>query len=231
MHIKAFTAVEIIDIAQKMDASVLETLTELKKVGLSALPGGGAEILAEEYFRENCPQKPNPDQWLAVHTAAHRLGLVSNATMLYGFRERPEQRIEHLMKLRNLQDESIKQGKGRFLSFVPLPYIPPDKNSDRRTNALLALKTIAVSRLILDKVPYIKAFWPMLGVKLAQVALSFGANDLDGTVQQYRIVEKTSENQRDNLTVEEIKALIIEADGIPVQRDGLYREIKTGEMV
>jgi len=125
LHIKAFTAVEIINIAEKRGASLEDTLKELMTAGLGAMPGGGAEILDERYFQRVCPNKPGPRQWLAVHATAHRLGLMTNATMLYGYQETTADRIRHLLRLRSLQDESLQQGKGKFLCFVPLPYIPP----------------------------------------------------------------------------------------------------------
>ena len=225
MHIKAFTAVEIIDIAEKYGASLENTLKELMTAGLGAMPGGGAEILDERYFQRVCPNKPGPDKWLAVHAAAHRLGLMTNATMLYGYQETAADRIRHLLRLRSLQDESLRQGGGRFLCFVPLPYIPPSRKMERgyAVDAVTEMKTIAISRLVLDNFDYIKAFWPMLGVKSAQIALCFGANDLDGTVQQYSIVDKGRNNTDDHLSVEAIREFITQADRIPVQRDGLYQ--------
>ena len=147
--------------------------------------------------------------------------------MLYGYQERLVDRISHLLKLRRQQDESSGQGCGRFQCFVPLPFIQLGESNSvgQRINVLDELKTIAISRLMLDNFDYVKAFWPMLGVKPAQVALSFGANDLDGTVQQYQIVHKNRDNAVDSLSVADIRALIVEADRIPVMRDGFYRVI------
>jgi len=228
LHIKAFTAVEIIDLAEKSGYTIERVLTELKAAGLGTLPGGGAEILDEDYYRKTGLNKSTPNQWLDVHTAAHGLGMMTNATMLYGYRDSAAHRIRHLIRLRQQQDESIQADKGRFLSFVPLPYVPPKSSEDDigKIDALIDLKTIAICRLMLDNFAYIKAFWPMLGVKLAQIALSFGANDLDGTVQQYRIVDTNKDNPDDSLTKDELEALIIEADGTPIQRDGFYHEYK-----
>jgi len=156
------------------------------------------------------------------------LGFRTNATMLFGYIESEAERIEHLIKLRELQDESIKKGKGRFQCFVPLRFIRPEGTEGEAggasENVLVDLKTMAISRLMLDNFDYVKAFWPMLGVKLAQVALSFGANDLDGTVQQYRVVDKKAVNSRDSMSVEEIEAMIGEAGRRAVQRDGFYNE-------
>jgi aminodeoxyfutalosine synthase len=286
LHIKAFTAVEIVDIAEKAGKSIEETLSMLRKKGLGSLPGGGAEILCKKYFARFCPDKPGPAKWLEVHAAAHRLGLPTNATMLYGFKESKAQRIEHLLKLRELQDESHARGKGHFQCFVPLPYINPkseiikpkqiqkvtrgvkphptakqiqmteiqnskhayaaQKHATQRAGETPAvptlpgqpgyscgteidvvddLKTVAISRLMLDNIEHIKAFWPMLGVNLAQIALSYGADDLDGTVQQYQIVEQGKDNAADKLSVEKIKALVAETGRIPVQRDAYYSKI------
>lgn len=229
LHIKAFTAVEIIDLAHKCGQSVEKTLTILMYLGLGSLPGGGAEILCDKYFKSVCSRKPGPALWLEVHATAHRLGLMTNATMLYGYRETLADRVNHLLKLRALQDHSLKHYRGRFQCFVPLPFLPPGgSGNDHKTNALNDLRNIAVARLMLDNFDHIKAFWPMLGVKLAQVALCFGANDLDGTVQQYHIVEKSSsaDNVTESLSAEGLQALIGEADRIPVRRNGRYQSLQ-----
>ena len=229
LHVKAFTAVEIIDLAEKAGLSVEGVLGRLMEAGLGSMPGGGAEILSEEYFGKVCPNKPGPGEWLKVHATAHGLGLRTNATMLYGHVESEGERIEHLIKLRDLQDESIRKGKGRFQCFVPLPFIRPEGKEGggegESDNVLVDLKTMAISRLMLDNFDYVKAFWPMLGVKLAQIALSFGANDLDGTVQQYRIVDKGEANSSDSLSVEEIRGMIGEAGRRAIQRDPFYEGI------
>ena len=231
LHIKAFTAVEIVDMAQKSAKSVEEVLTILQRTYLGSLPGGGAEILCDEYFRRACPDKPTPVQWLDVHATAHRLGIPSNATMLYGHDETAEQRVRHMLKLRRLQDESLQLGKGRFQCFVPLPYVePPDQEQTHRPDGTLAgavldLKTIAISRLLLDNIEHIKAFWPMLGVQIAQVALCFGADDLDGTVQDYRIVEPPDARDAACLSVGQLRTMITEAGKRPIQRDGFYQPL------
>ena len=230
LHIKAFTAVEIIDLAHKADLSIEETLASLMEVGLGSLPGGGAEILCDQYFTELCPSKPGPRQWLDVHAVAHRLGPNSNATMLFGYGETLQQRLGHLLRLRELQDQSLAPGQaGHFDCFVPLPYVPPRKelqDKDLRqpvSSATDQLKTIAISRLLLDNFKHIKAFWPMLGIKTAQIALTFGADDLEGTVQDYRVVEKNDPNLPSALSKERIVQIISETGRIPTQRDGFYR--------
>jgi len=188
--------------------------------------GGGAEILDEEYFGRHCPGKAGPGEWLGVHAAAHRLGLMTNATMLYGRGETAGQRMKHLLRLRELQDKSLEGGRGHFQCFVPLPFIPGEGEAEadgRGPSGLLDLQTIAISRLVLDNIEHIKAFWPMLGVNLAQVALAFGADDFDGTVRQYRIVTQGADNPTDSLSVESIRRLIREAGREPIERDAFYR--------
>ena len=226
LHIKAFTAVEISDLARKCRQPVEKTLLTLKEAGLNALPGGGAEILDEDYFERYCPDKPRPRQWLAVHAAAHQMGLPTNATMLYGFAETAEQRLRHMLRLRQLQDRSVRGTGGRFQCFVPLPYVKGPASESTGSDMLTDLKTVAISRLMLDNIPHIKAFWPMLGTKMAQMALCFGADDLDGTVRQYRIVEQQGPQGEGGLDVEEIRGLIAETGRSPTQRDGLYRPVK-----
>jgi aminodeoxyfutalosine synthase len=224
LHVKAFTATEIQNMGERAGKTIAEVLSRLREAGLGSLPGGGAEILSEGYFRENCPKKAGPGQWLAVHAAAHRLGIMTNATMLYGYTESLEERVGHLLKLREAQDQSLQEDKGHFQCFVPLPYIPPvGSGQEKNIDAISDLKTIAISRLLLDNFNHIKAFWPMLGVNLAQVALAFGADDLDGTVEQYEIVPQ--QNGRASLAAGTIRRLIAEAGLSPVQRSPFYQPI------
>jgi len=234
LHIKAFTTVEILDLSKKSKLTIGDTLTVLMEAGLDSLPGGGAEILDDDYFKQVCRSKSKPDHWEDIHRTAHQLGLMTNCTMLYGFIETTEQRIKHLLRLRSIQDDSLAKGQGRFQCFIPLPYLKPrfiSKDSDEHRNssdmvdAMEDLKTIAISRLILDNVEHHKAFWPMQGVNLSQVALTFGADDLDGTVKHYTIVDKGFDNNSDSLGVEKIRELIVEAGRVPVQRDGFYQPV------
>lgn len=263
LHIKAFTAVEIVDLAAKAGQSIEQTLEQLMAVGLDSLPGGGAEIFSDAYFEKACPQKPKPTEWLQVHRTAHRLGLMTNATMLFGYIESREDRIQHLLQLRALQDESLAAGQGRFQCFVPLPYIKNPKSEIRNSKQMQMteiqnekteearpghsgtteidvvdeLKTVAISRLLLDNIDHIKSFWPMLGVQVAQIALCFGADDLDGTVQEYRIVAKEAnahdageqrvEPVNEYLSVKQIRRMIEETDREAVQRDGFYKILST----
>jgi len=237
IHIKAFTAVEIIDLAHKTAQTVEDVLLRLMDAGLDSLPGGGAEILSDDYFQQFCPDKPPPAQWLEVHATAHRLGLMTNATMLYGYLEKPQQRIEHLLKIRALQDESLRRGKGHFQCFVPLPHIRPAAlqlplrepptpvcSAAERIDAPDDLRTIATSRLLLDNIDHIKAFWPMLGLKLAQVALTFGADDLDGTVTEYRVAPQKDDKPIEGVSADHLEQLILEAQRLPAQRSGFYHE-------
>ena len=192
----------------------------------------------------NCPRKFSPEQWLEVHRTAHRLGVMTNATGLFGFNETAEQRIGHLLRLRELQDESVRGKGGRFQCFVPLAYVPMKRDSKsngklkpaneqnscsklsgERFNVVSELKTVAISRLMLDNFEHVKAFWPMLGANPAQIALCFGADDLDGTVQQYQIVEKNEGGEIDNLNVERIRGLVSETGRVAVQRDAFYQRV------
>lgn len=222
VHLQAFTAVEVAHIAQRAGLSVRDTLKELAQAGLDSLPGGGAEVFSPRIRKELCPDKLSGEDWLAVMRQAHGLGLRSNATMLYGHLETPIERIRHLLALRDLQDET-----GGFMSFIPLAF-----HSDNtflqglpRTTADLDLKTLAISRLLLDNFPHIKAFWVMLGVKLAQVSLSFGVDDIDGTVIQEKITHSAGADTPEELSVGEIVRLIEEAGREPVERDTLYRRV------
>ena len=222
LHIKAFTAVEIAQMAHAAKLSYRQVLSQLKAAGLGSLPGGGAEILCDDYFEKHCPNKPPPEKWLQVHAAAHRIGLMSNATMLYGYLETSQQRIEHMAKIRRLQDNSLKTGSGHFQCFVPLKYIEPNGQNYNKLNAIEDLKIVALSRLFLDNIPHIKAFWPMMGIKLAQVAIAFGADDLEGTVQRYKIVNGESERLENGLDPQKIEQLIRETGRRPIEHDGVY---------
>lgn len=223
VHLQAFTAVEIAHIASSAGVSIAECLELLKKAGLGSLPGGGAEVFAERARQILCPEKLSAAGWLEVMHTAHELGIRSNATMLYGHVETIEERVDHLLKLRSLQDET-----GGFMCFIPLRYHsantrltgvqPPPRGVED-------LKMIAVSRLMLDNFPHIKVFWIMFGVKLAQVALSFGANDFDGTVVEEKITHRAGAETPTGLSVPEVRGLITEAGFLPVERNTLYEEI------
>jgi aminodeoxyfutalosine synthase len=225
LHIKAFTAVEIDYFARISGLSIDQVLERLMAAGLGSMPGGGAEILVEEVRQRICPEKISGARWLEIITLAHRAGLKTNATMLYGHLERPVDRVGHMEMLRELQD-----GTGGFQAFIPLAFQP--ENSDlkldmRGTSGLDDLKTLAISRIFLDNFDHIKAYWVMLGEKIAQVSLAFGVNDLDGTVVEEKIGHDAGAQSPQSLSKEGIIRLIRKADRVPVERDTLYRPIRS----
>ncbi len=224
IHIQAFTCVEIAHLAELSGQSVAATLEELKAAGLGSLPGGGAEVFSPRIRERTCEKKLSGEGWLEVAKTAHRAGLHTNATMLYGHIETIEERVEHLDMLRRAQDET-----GGFLAFIPLAFHP--KNTEladlSRTSGIEDLKNLAVSRLMLDNFPHIKAYWVMIGPKLAQVALSFGADDVDGTVKEEVITHMAGADTDQAMSREELVRIIREAGRQPVERDTLYNVINT----
>lgn len=222
VHLKAFTAVEIAHIASRSGLSVRETLTRLAAAGLGSMPGGGAEVFSPRIRKKLCPQKIDADSWLEIHRTAHQLGLKSNCTMLYGHVETVEERIDHLLRLRALQDET-----GGFQAFVALSFQPHGHELEKipAPTGVTDLKVIAASRLLLDNIPHIKAYWVMLGMKMAQVALHFGADDLDGTVVEETISHMAGATSPQALRVRELRRMIEEAGRVPVQRDTLYHAL------
>lgn len=223
IHIQAFTCVEIAHLSELAGKSVAETLQELREAGLGSIPGGGAEVFSPRIRKLTCEKKLSGHGWLEVAQTAHRLGIRSNATMLYGHIESVEERIEHLEALRAAQDQS----KG-FLTFIPLAFHPKNTGLHDlpRTTGVDDLKNIAVSRLFLDNFPHIKAYWVMIGPKLAQVALSFGADDLDGTIKEERITHMAGGETGGAMADSELIRLIREAGRQPVLRDTLYNVIR-----
>ena len=223
LHLKAYTAVEIEFFAKISRLSIREVLETLVEAGLGSLPGGGAEIFHPEIREEICGAKASTATWLEVHRTAHQLGLHSNATMLYGHVEKAHHRVDHLVRLRELQDET-----GGFQTFIPLAFHPDNSRMDEipKPSGVMDLKTMALSRLMLDNFPHIKAYWVMLGIKTAQVALSFGADDLDGTVVHETIYHEAGAETPQEISVAEIRRLIAEAGRIPVERDTLYHRVE-----
>ena len=223
LHIKAFTAVEIDYFARISGQSVEAVIDELKKAGLESLPGGGAEIFAEDVRELICPEKISGKRWLEVTEKVHRAGLKSNATMLFGHLESYEDRIDHLSRLRRLQDRT-----GGFQSFIPLAFQPDNTRvpGAKGVGGVDALKTLAISRVYLDNFRHVKAYWIMLGLKIAQVALTFGVNDLDGTVVEEKIGHDAGADSPQAMSKEQIVELIRKAGRIPVERDTLYRELR-----
>ncbi len=229
IHIKAFTAIEIIHFTRitKPRLSIREVLEQLREAGLGSLPGGGAEIFDDRVHDEAYRAKVGEAGWFDVHRTAHELGIYSNATMLYGHVERPEDRITHMVKVREHQDASLRSRKAAFNCFIPLSFIPEGSEFAHLPGptGLDDLKTLAISRLMLDNVPHIKAFWPMQSAKLAQVALNWGVDDIDGTVVWYDITKREggAGRRHQELTLDRLKRLIREAGRVPVERDTLYR--------
>ncbi len=268
LHIKAFTAIEIIHFSRIARLSIRDVLMVLREAGLGSLPGGGAEIFDDRVHDEVFKGKVREDRWFEVHRTAHSLGIYSNATMLYGHVETPAERVGHLIKLRELQGESIegmKETKRRtdeeetkrrrdgetkcaerdptpslrlsvssslshacFNCIIPLSFIPEGSELGNLpgNTGLTDLKTLAIARLMVPNIAHIKAFWIMQGVHLAQVALDWGCDDLDGTVVWYDITKQQEGSVHQELHVEDLKRLIREAGRVPVERDTLYREIR-----
>jgi aminodeoxyfutalosine synthase len=225
VHLKFYTASEIHHMSKLAGISHEEVLTELKAAGLGSMPGGGAEIFADRVRRIIAPGKGHPDEWFHVHDTAHRLGITTQCTMLYGHVETYEERIDHLMRLREQQDRS-----GGFLSFIPLAFHPENTVFERRgwrfTTGADDLKVIAVSRLVLDNIPHVKAYWIMMGLPLAQVALHFGADDVQGTVVREQIFHAAGATTETEQKVDQLVRFVREAGRVPVQRDTLYNELR-----
>jgi aminodeoxyfutalosine synthase len=218
--IKAFSAVEIVALAEREKRAVVDILTQLKSEGLGMLPGGGAEIFSENVRGQICPSKATAEQWLDVHRTAHRLGIPSNSTMLYGHMETAEDRVEHLIRLRALQDET-----GGFVAHIPLPYLPITSADFQATlsTGLMDLHQIALARLMLDNVKHVKSYWRALGVKTATVALRAGADDLDGTVYREKVMESAGSDAPAWLEPSEMERLILQAGLRPYRRDSFHR--------
>jgi aminodeoxyfutalosine synthase len=225
IHLKCFTAVEIAYFADTFAMTEERVLRELVAAGLDSLPGGGAEVFAERVHRKICDDKCGAERYLRIHRLAHGLGMRSNVTMLYGHIETMEERVDHLLRIRALQDET-----GGFQAFIPLAFhpannqlhkLPPPPASD-------TLRVHAVARLLLDNVAHIKAFWVATGVNVAQTCLWFGADDLDGTVQEEKIYHMAGSHTPDMMTPGEIQRLVRAAGRTPVERDTLYHRIPRG---
>ncbi len=222
IHLKCFTAVELAFFADTYGMTDEAVLRALMDAGLDSLPGGGAEIFAERVRRKICHDKADADRYLSIHRLAHQLGIRSNVTMLYGHIETDEERVDHMLRARALQDET-----GGFQAFIPLAF-HPDNNQMRKLpapSATESLRVHAVSRLMLDNIPHIKAFWIASGVEVAQIALWYGVDDLDGTVQEERIYHMAGARTPVTLTTADIRQLIRAAGREPVERDTLYRVV------
>lgn len=224
LHIKAFTAVEIDYFASLSQQSIDQVLNELRGAGLDSMPGGGAEIFAKEVRDKICPEKISGERWLEIIERVHAAGLKSNATMLFGHLESTEDRIDHLSRLRELQDRT-----GGFQAFIPLAFQPDNTRvpGARGVSGVDALKTLAISRIYLDNFQHIKAYWVMLGLKIAQVALAFGVNDLDGTVVEEQIGHDAGAESPQALSLDQLTAMIRKAGRTPVERNTLYEELRS----
>lgn len=222
VHIKAFTMVEIGYLAKRSGLDVREVLQRLKDAGVDSLPGGGAEIFAPRVRRVICDHKIDGEEWLNIARYAHQMGLKSNCTMLYGHIETEEDRVDHLLKLRQLQDET-----GGFQAFIPLAFHPANTAMQHipPTTGFDDLKNIAISRLLLDNIPHIKAYWVMMTPKVAQIAQRFGADDIDGTIVEERIYHDAGATTSRAMRRDELLRLIREAGREPVERDTLYRPV------
>jgi aminodeoxyfutalosine synthase len=227
VHLQAFTAVEIAHMARISGKGAAQVLAELKDSGLGSLPGGGAEVFADRVRRRICPEKINADEWLAIHGAAHEAGLHTNATMLYGHIETAQERIDHLIRLRDQQDKT-----GGFLAFIPLAFHPKNTKYENiaKASGLMDLRMISIARLMLDNFPHIKAFWIMIGEKMAQLSLSFGADDVDGTVVEEKITHAAGAQTAQEMAREKLVRLIIEAGRTPVERDTVYNTLAAAEV-
>jgi len=222
LHLKAWTAVEINWFQHLTKWPIEKILADLKEAGLGSLPGGGAEIFHPEVRDVICEHKADSSNWLEIHRTAHQMGIRSNATMLYGHIENAYHRIDHLLRLRELQDET-----GGFQTFIPLAFHPENTKLShiKKPSSLVDLRTMAVSRLMLDNFDHIKAYWIMLGIGTAQTALSYGADDLDGTVRHELIYHDAGATTPEVLSVEQICRLITEAGREPIERDTLYHRV------
>ncbi len=220
--IKAFTAVEVDHVAAKAGISPRECLIRMKEAGLDIMPGGGAEVFSQRLRNLLFPRKADAQRWLHIHEVAHNLGIPTNATMLFGHLETPEERVEHLLKLREQQDRT-----GGFQAFIPLPF--QAKNTPLAhlgsPSGVEILKLIATARLVLDNIPSIKAYWVMLGNRLAQVALHFGADDLEGTIVHEQIAHEAGAETARGLTVDQLKTLIEDSGFQAVERDSFHRPL------
>jgi len=226
LHVKAFSAVELDYMFNRTGVTIHEGLLQLRQYGLDSIPGGGAEILDEDIRSKICPEKTSSEKWLLIHETAHNLGIPSNATMLYGHIENYSHRIDHMKRLRDLQDRT-----GGFNAFIPLKYKKANNSMSYLGEAGMIedLRNYALARLFLDNIQHIKAYWPMIGREVAQISLLFGTDDLDGTIDDTTRIYSMAGSGETNpeLTTNEICRLIRDAGYVPVERDSLYNFINT----
>ena len=220
--LKCFTAVEIAHFAELENLPTKVVLARLNKAGLDMLPGGGAEIFAPKIREQICPRKSTAEEWLTIHEEAHGLGMKTNCTMLFGHIESREDRIDHLIRLRESQDRS-----SGYTCFIPLPFLTENSqlSIEKPLTGLEELRTIAISRLMLDNIPHIKAYWVMLGIKQAQAALKFGADDFDGTVVEEKIGHEAGATSEQGLTRTDLQEMIRGCGCTPIERDGFFNQV------
>ncbi len=226
-HLKAFTMIELAQIQRVAKKPLEEVLADLKEAGLESLPGGGAEVFSERVHETLFWTKGDSDDWLRIAATAHKAGLLTNATMLYGHVENKEEKVYHLTRLREVQDET-----GGFLAYIPLSFHPERTEIDHLPGptGALDLKEIAIGRLMLDNFPHVKTFWIMNTIEISQVALWYGANDIDGTIMDYEITRQSFEETQQRLTQQQLLDRIVEAGRKPVERDSLYNIVPDMEM-
>jgi aminodeoxyfutalosine synthase len=226
IHIKAFTAVELEYMIRKAKLSLEEGLLKLKEYGLDSIPGGGAEIFHPEVRKQICDEKASSDMWLTIHETAHKTGIPSNATILYGHVENYSHRVHHMSKLRELQDQT-----GGFNTYIPLKYRKENNNLSHigEVTSIEDLRNYAVSRIYLDNFPHLKAYWPSIGKEIAQLSLSFGVDDIDGTIDDTTKIYSMAgaEDQNPKMTTKDLVKLIKEVNRTPIERDTLYNVINT----
>ncbi|MDP6503506.1 MAG: aminofutalosine synthase MqnE [Planctomycetota bacterium] len=222
VHVKAFTMVELVQIARKARKPLEETMAELKEAGLDSIPGGGAEIFSDRIQQELFPLKQNGEEWLDIAMTAHRIGLRSNATMLYGHIERIDEKVDHLVQLREAQDET-----GGFFAYIPLHFHPERTEMEgvRHATGEQDLREAALGRLMLDNFDHIKTFWVMITPQIAQVAQWYGADDIDGTIVEYEITRDPVRDKKQYLTHRQMVNLIADAGREPFERDSKYRRV------
>lgn len=226
-HLKAFTMIELAQIQRAAKKPLEEVLADLKEAGLESLPGGGAEVFSERVHETLFWTKSDSDDWLRIAATAHRAGLPTNATMLYGHVENMEEKVYHLARLREVQDET-----GGFLAYIPLSFHPERTEIDHLPGPTgsLDLKEIAIGRLMLDNFPHVKTFWIMNTIEISQVALWYGANDIDGTIMDYEITRRSYEETQQRLMQQQLLDRIVEAGRKPVERDSLYNIVSDAEL-
>jgi aminodeoxyfutalosine synthase len=229
-HIKGFTMVEMDQIMRAAKKPAAEVYADLKEAGLDALPGGGAEVMSDRVHEDLFYAKPNAERWLQLAADAHKAGLKSNATLLYGHVEQTPEKVEHFVRLREQQDESLANTTGGFLTFIPLSWHPEKTALEhiKPPTGVEDLREIAVARLMLDNFPHVKTFWIMNSAPVSQCALWYGADDMDGTIMEYEIIRDPQRDRKQALTSREMVEMIVEAGREPVERDPLYNVVSRG---